>query len=208
MIKDRNEAGKLLAEKLSQLVKEKNLIVLAIPRGGVVVGHEIAKKLGCQLDVIISKKITPPDNPEYAIGAITHDGTVYIGHDWENYSNDPNFQDELQKKKIEVKRRLEGYRGTDKYNFNDKTVILVDDGIATGSTVFAILKWLVERNIKRIVLAIPVMPKNTFEEMKKLVKTIVILYIPTEFYAVGQFYQKFDQVSDQEVLDLLKKSKV
>lgn len=207
MIKDRNEGGKLLAEKLVNLVKGKNVIVLAIPRGGVIVGYEIAKILDCVLDVVISKKITPIDHPEYAIGAITYDGTLYCGSNWKRFSNEPNFEDEIQKKKIEVKRRLEEYRGNDNYKFENKTVILVDDGIATGSTIFVLLKWLSQRNVSRIILATPVIPASTYEEMKSLVNEIVALEIPTGFSSVGQFYKKFVEVSDNEVMALLEEFK-
>ena len=207
VIKNRNEAGKKLAEKIFEMVKGEEPTVLAIPRGGVVVGEEIAKKLGCSLDVIISKKITPPSSPEYAIGAITHDGTIYQGQYWDMFSQEPKFEDEISKKKSEVKRRLEEYRGSADYKFDNKTVILVDDGIATGSTVFVLLKWLSERKVNRVILAVPVIPANTFEEMRPLVDAIVTLEIPVEFYAVGQFYEEFDQVSDEEVMTILDKFK-
>ena len=207
IIQNRKVAGQRLAEKIFNILKEEKPIVLAIPRGGVVVGEEIAKKLDCSLDVIISKKITPPSSPEYAIGAITHDGTIYYGQYWNNFSQEPNFDKEISKKKLEVKRRLEEYRGSSNYKFNNKTVILVDDGIATGATVFVLLKWLSEKKVKRIILAVPVIPRNTYEEMKPLVDSIVALEIPVEFYAVGQFYKEFDQVSDKEVMTILNKFK-
>lgn len=207
IIQNRKVAGQRLAEKIFNILKEEKPIVLAIPRGGVVVGEEIAKKLDCSLDVIISKKITPPSSPEYAIGAITHDGTIYYGQYWNNFSQEPNFDEEISKKKLEVKRRLEEYRGSSNYKFNNKTVILVDDGIATGATVFVLLKWLSEKKVKRIILAVPVIPRNTYEEMKPLVDSIVALEIPVEFYAVGQFYKEFDQVSDKEVMTILNKFK-
>jgi predicted phosphoribosyltransferase len=207
IIQNRKVAGQRLAEKIYKILKEEKPIVLAIPRGGVVVGEEIAKKLDCSLDVIISKKITPPSSPEYAIGAITHDGTIYYGQSWNNFSQEPNFDEEISKKKLEVKRRLEEYRGNANYKFNNKTVILVDDGIATGATVFVLLKWLSEKKVKHVILAVPVIPRNTYEEMKPLVDTIVALEIPVEFYAVGQFYKEFDQVSDKEVMTILNKFK-
>ncbi|HEY7367839.1 MAG TPA: phosphoribosyltransferase family protein [Nitrosopumilaceae archaeon] len=207
IIQNRKVAGQRLAEKIYKILKEEKPIVLAIPRGGVVVGEEIAKKLNCSLDVIISKKITPPSSPEYAIGAITHDGTIYYGQSWNNFSQEPNFDEEISKKKLEVKRRLEEYRGNANYKFNNKTVILVDDGIATGATVFVLLKWLSEKKVKHVILAVPVIPRNTYEEMKPLVDTIVALEIPVEFYAVGQFYKEFDQVSDKEVMTILNKFK-
>jgi len=207
ILKNRIDAGNKLAEKLTDIVKGEESIVLAIPRGGVVVGNEISKKLRCHLDIIISKKITPQSSPEYAIGAITHDGTIYRGEHWDRFSQEPKFQDEKNKKKLEVKRRLEEYRGNSDYKFDNKTVVLVDDGIATGSTVFVLLKWLSKQNIKRIILAVPVIPATTYEEMKPLVDNLVALEIPTEFSAVGKFYKEFDQVSDNEVITILNKFK-
>lgn len=203
MIKDRIEAGKLLGKRISTLdIKEP--IVLAIPRGGMIVGHEVAKVLNCKLDVVISKKITPPENPEYAIGAITYDGTIYEGEYWSKFTDYPNFDEELDRKKIEVKRRLEEYRGTADYNLKEKTIILVDDGIATGSTVFAILNWLNKQNVEKILLAIPVIPVSTHADIERKVSQIIALEIPFEFSAVGQFYKEFDQVSDQEVKKIIK----
>lgn len=202
MIHDRIEAGQLLGKKLLAF----NIIdpiVLAVPRGGVIVGHEIAKILRCKLDIVISKKITPPENPEYGIGAITYDGTPYKGENWQHYAKRANFDDELTKKKKEVKRRLEEYRGNTDYNLDKKTVIVADDGIATGSTVFAILNWLVNQKTGKILLAIPVIPADTYKIIERKVSSIFVLYIPTEFSAVGQFYEQFDQVSDQEVKEIL-----
>ena len=202
MIKDRVEAGQLLGDKLIKCNLE-NPVVLAIPRGGVILGHEIAKKLGCKLDVVISKKITPPENPEYAIGAITHDGTLYKSDYWDNYSSDENFADELTRKKQEVKRRLEEYRRTTEYDLEGKTIVLVDDGIATGSTVFAILNWLSKQRTKKVLLAISVIPADTYEAIKSKVSSVVTLEIPTSFSSVGQFYSSFEQVSDDEVKEIL-----
>ncbi len=202
MIRDRIEAGQLLAEKLLALdIKEP--LVLAVPRGGVIVGHEIANKLRCKLDIVISKKITPPDNPEFGIGAITYDGTLYKGEYWNYYSDNTKFDDEIAKKRKEVKRRLEEYRGTTDYKLEKSAVILVDDGIATGSTVFAILDWLFNQKSKKILLAIPVIPASTYRILEKKISPIITLEIPTEFSAVGQFYEQFDQVSDQEVKEIL-----
>ena len=202
MIKDRVEAGQLLGDNLIKCNLE-NPVILAIPRGGVILGHEIAKKLGCKLDVVISKKITPPENPEYAIGAITHDGTLYKSDYWDNYSSDENFADELTRKKQEVKRRLEEYRKTTEYDLEGKTIVLVDDGIATGSTVFAILNWLSKQRTKKVLLAISVIPADTYEAIKPKVSNVVTLEIPTSFSSVGQFYSSFEQVSDDEVKEIL-----
>ena len=207
MIKNRIEAGKQLGEKLFKLIKDEECIVLAIPRGGVVVGNEITKKLGCNLDVAVSKKITPPSSPEYAIGAITFDGTIYTGPYWKQFSNEPDFDNEIEKKKIEVKRRLNEYRGSEKYQLNGKTVILVDDGVATGATVFVLLKWLSKLDLKRIILAIPVIPFHTYEQLSSHVDKIITLMTPKEFSAVGEFYSEFEQVSDNEVIEILKNHK-
>ena len=204
---DRLHAGRLLAEKLVTIVKDKNCLVLAIPRGGVIVGDEIARRLNFPLDVIISKKITPPDYPEYAIGAITYDGVLYYGHEWERYSDDPRFEAEINKKKMEVKRQIEVYRGNTDYNFGDKTIILVDDGIATGATVCAILQWLLQKQVKEIILAAPVIPLVTQEIIKQFGIKIIALETPIDFSSVGQFYRKFDQVPDQIVLSILEKYK-
>jgi predicted phosphoribosyltransferase len=202
MINDRIEAGTVLAKKLLKN-NIKDPIVLAIPRGGIVVGNEIAKRLDCKLDVVISKKITPQDSPEFAIGAITYDGTLYKGEYWNYYTDESFTEEEIEKKKTEVKRRLELYRGNYDYNLQGKTVILVDDGIATGATVFALLNWLKKQNTKEIILAVPVMPASIYETMKRQVSQIEYIEIPVDFAAVGQFYRKFDQVSDEEIIRIL-----
>lgn len=202
MFIDRIDAGKKLAEKIPF---NQNSLVLAIPRGGVILGDIIAQKIGCDLDVIISKKITPPDHSEYAIGATMHDGTLYQSKFWSKFCDDPRFEDELKQKKEEVKRRIEKYRGDDKYFLEDKTIILVDDGIATGSTVFAILNWIKKQRTKKIILAVPVMPPDTLKKLKNFVDEIIVLLTPYDFSAVGQFYEDFSQVSDVQVKLILKK---
>ncbi len=203
MFHDRTHAAKLLAEKLAHL-KLSDCVILAIPRGGVIVGAEIARILGIPLDVVVSKKVTPPNYPEYAIGAITNDGVMYFGHDWQRYESDPRFQEEMQKTKQEVMRRILEYRGHAKYDLANKTVMLVDDGIATGATVCAILQWL-KGKAKHIILATPVMPFVTAEIIKRFDVQIISLETPKEFSSVGQFYRKFDQIPDQIVQNILKK---
>nr|NIU01619.1 phosphoribosyltransferase [Nitrosopumilaceae archaeon]NIU88038.1 phosphoribosyltransferase [Nitrosopumilaceae archaeon]NIV66305.1 phosphoribosyltransferase [Nitrosopumilaceae archaeon]NIX62221.1 phosphoribosyltransferase [Nitrosopumilaceae archaeon] len=153
----------------------------------------------------VSKKITPPGHPEFAIGAITHDGTLFKGEHWDQFSNHPDFVQELSKKKEEVKRRIEEYRGSSEYNLENKTIILVDDGIATGSTVYAILFWLKKQKPRKIILAVPVVPEESFKIMRSHVSRLVVLLTPTEFSAVGQFYQTFEQVSDKKVKEIISK---
>lgn len=204
MIQDRLDAARLLAEKLG-FAKGKDCVVLAIPRGGVIVGDEIARILGHPLDVIIAKKITPPDYPEYAVGAVTFDGVMYYGPDWERWSTDPRFEQEIQQKKAEVGRQLQAYRGSMQYQLEDKYVILVDDGVATGATVCAILEWLSKKKAKEVILAVPVIPYTTYEALKRFGIKIVAVEIPTEFSSVGQFYRKFEQVPEQIVIDILQR---
>ena len=204
MFKDRVHAGKLLGEKLTDIIHTKNSVILAIPRGGVIIGNEIVKKLNVEFDVIVSKKITPPNNSEFAIGAILHDGTIHLDPNWKKYSNEEQISEEIEKKKKEVQRRLVHFRKKLEYVFDEnKTVIIVDDGIATGSTVMVIIKWLFKKNIKDIVLAVPVMSTHSFELFKQLVNKVVVLEIPPFFVAVSQFYEEFDQVSDEQVIRIL-----
>lgn len=205
MIHDRLHAGRLLAEKLAPMIKGKECIILAVPRGGIIVGDEIARMLGLGLDVIISKKITPPDYPEYAIGAVTYDDVIYYGDDWARHSADPRFEQEITKKKNEVKRQTLVYRGNTDYEFGDKTVILTDDGIATGSTVCAILKWLSQKKPADVILATPVIPHTTREILKRFGVQIVAVEVPKDFSSVGQFYRKFEQIPDQIVINILAK---
>src|SRR5713226_6867021 len=127
MFADRDEAGKLLSEKLAVL-KGKNCLVLGIPRGGVVVGDKIASSLGCKLDVIISKKLNPPNHPEYAVGAVMPDGTIHWNQDMSEYLEHPYFVNEINEKKNEAKRQLEEFRGNANYDLAGKTIILTDDG--------------------------------------------------------------------------------
>jgi predicted phosphoribosyltransferase len=204
MFADRNEAGKLLSKKLKDF-KGKNTLVLAIPRGGIVVGDPIALALGCKLDLIVSKKINLPNHPEYAIGAIMSDGTIHWNQDMSQYLHHPYFVNEINEKKNEAQRQLEEFRGNLTYDLKNKTVILVDDGIATGATVFVILRWLVKNNPEKIIVASPVIPTSTYEELKKVSDGIAALLIPTAFNAVSEFYQKFDQVLENEVKMILKK---
>ncbi|MBI1827993.1 MAG: phosphoribosyltransferase [Thaumarchaeota archaeon] len=205
MFADRNEAGKLLSEKLKDF-KGENPLILAIPRGGIVVGDPIALNLNCNLDVVVSKKINPPNHPEYAIGAIMPDGTMHWNQDMSQFLEHPYFVNEVNKKKNEAQRQLEEFRGNSTYDLKNKTIILVDDGIATGATVFVILKWLAKNNPAKTIIASPVIPVNTYEQLKKM-SDVVALLIPATFSAVSEFYQKFDQVSEKEVMLILKKHK-
>lgn len=205
IFEDRVHAAQLLAKKL-EFLRGTDCIILAIPRGGVVIGDKIAQTLGLELDIIAAKKITPPDFPEYAIGAVTYDGVIYKGPEWQRYSH-PDLESEIQKKQAEVKRQLDFYRKNTQYDLKDRTVVLVDDGVATGATVCAILLWLSEKKPKEVILAVPVIPYSTYEFFKRWGVKIIAIQIPTVFSAVGEFYKKFEQVPDELVLDILSKKR-
>lgn len=204
--KDRKEAGEKLAEVLKNY-SDKNGIVLAIPRGGVVVGYEIAKKLNYPLDVIIPRKIGAPDNPEFALGAIGFDGEFIPNPEITESLIDRNYlKEEIERQKEEIKRRLKIYRGSRPLpDLKNKIVILTDDGIATGSTMLAAVKSL-EGKAKKIIIAVPVAPSETYYRFLKIVDEFVCLYLPELFFAVGQFYENFTQTPDEEVIKILKES--
>jgi predicted phosphoribosyltransferase len=221
---DRRDAAEQLAKKLewwkAETTKEStqpdklstNIVVLAIPRGGVVIGDVIASNLGSRLDIVVSRKIGAPSNPELAIGAVMPDGSVYINENIVNHLSVPQeYIDSQAKAEVrEIERRLYRFRGNIEYeeSLRGKTVVLVDDGIATGATILAASKWLRSKNLcKKLVIAAPVAPPSdsTLESLKNLADEVVILYSPEPFYAVGQFYKKFPQVSDDEVIEIMQK---
>lgn len=209
--KDRRDAGAILAEKLrrtydKQFSAEKPL-VLAIPRGGVVTGDEIAARLGATLDVVVSKKIGTPDNPELAAGALMHDGSFFPNTDIiealgvsEDY-----IKQQMAEKKEEIERRLVKFRGSSEYHLEGRTVILVDDGIATGASIFATIRWLKNQKLKKLMVAIPVGPADKIQKLKQSVRNVVVLHSPVLFTAVGVFYDDFAQVSDDEVIAIMSK---
>lgn len=210
---DRRDAAALLAVKLKEiydkrfLAEEEKPLVLAIPRGGVITGDEIARWLKTDLDVIISKKIGAPDNPELAVGAVMHDGSFFPNYDIivalgisEDY-----IRREISEKMKEIERRLDKFRGGKEYHLKGRTVILVDDGIATGATVFAAINWLKKQELKKLIVAIPVGPADTLEKLRQMTKDVVALHSPVVFMAVGEFYDDFAQVSDDEVVAIMSK---
>jgi putative phosphoribosyl transferase len=217
---DRKEAGLLLADKLklyiknafSSEVKKESFIVMAIPRGGVILGDIVASELNVDLDIIICKKIGAENNPELAIGAVMADGSYIINEDIVNRINISleyiSKQVELQKHEIE--RRLMEFRGNKEYHnrLKDRTIILIDDGIATGATILAAVKWLKEKHFsKKLIVAVPVAPleSSILDKLNRIVDKVIIILSPYDFAAVGQFYEHFDQVSDKEVKEIMNK---
>lgn len=203
IFKDRTDAGQKLAKKLEYLQKEEP-IILAIPRGGVVTGDVIAKMLGASLDIVVPRKIGAPHNPELAIGAVMHDGSFFPNITVIEYFDvrkdfiDVQIVEQLE----EIERRLMHFRGRKEYNLKDKTIILVDDGVATGSTVFVTIDWLKKQRPKRIILATPVGSRDTIERLSKIIE-VVVLQNPETFGAVGEFYEYFDQVDDSQVIKIM-----
>jgi predicted phosphoribosyltransferase len=206
---DRVEAGKRLASALRDFAG-KNGIVLAIPRGGVVVGYEIAKVLNLPLDVIIPRKIGAPGNPELAIGAMTEDGTIILDGNLIMYIGVQRdyIKAESERQKHEIERRLKLYRQNESYpSLKGLDVVIVDDGIATGSTMKAALASVKNRGASTVTVAVPVGPPSTIKELKKQADRVVCLYTPEYFQAIGQFYTDFNQTTDEEVIQLLKRNK-
>ncbi|MDH7479973.1 MAG: phosphoribosyltransferase family protein, partial [Syntrophomonadaceae bacterium] len=182
--------------------------VLAIPRGGVEVAHPIARELKAPLDLIIPRKIGAPFNPELAIGAVAPDGTTLLQPGWESFGLDEERLRQVVERELkEIQRRMTAYRGeVPEPAVEGRTVILVDDGIATGFTVEAALESLRRRPLQKLILAVPVAPPDTVRRLQPKVDEIVCLLIPHDFYAVGQFYDDFGQTEDAEVVRLLKDS--
>jgi predicted phosphoribosyltransferase len=206
---DRVEAGKMLAAALTDFAGGAT-IVLAIPRGGVVLGYEIAKELRHPLDVIVPRKLGAPSNPELAIGAVTEDGIVMLDQRLVAYLgvSERYIEEECERQRLEITRRLHRYRGDAPYpNLAGRTVILVDDGIATGATVRAALASIRKKDPTSIVLAVPVAPLSTMRELEDDADHVVCLQTPHPFYAIGQFYRDFPQTSDEEVIRLLQRNR-
>ncbi len=205
---DRYQAGEKLAEKLSPYRGQQPLI-FAVPRGGVTVAKVVWDSLGGELDLIITRKIGAPYQPELAIGAVTSDGFVMINESVASRLNVSGayIDRAAGEEQIEIQRRLEMYRGNRPLpDVDNRLVILVDDGVATGYTILAALRGLKEKNPLKLILAVPVGPPDTFSMLENEVDELVYLEAPPHFAAVGQFYRNFNQVSDAEVSAMLEKA--
>jgi putative phosphoribosyl transferase len=208
ILKDRVEAGKRLASAVKSVGKD--AIILGVPRGGVVVGFEVAQALCVPLDIIVTKKIGAPENPELAIGAVAEDGTYILDEDIlrQIYVPKEYIAEEVERQKQEIQRRLIRYRGDVPYpTLKNREVVVIDDGVATGSTLKAALRLLRGKGAKTVVVAVPVGPPETIRELRKLADRVVVLFTPEPFYAIGQFYVDFAQTSDKEVIELLRRNR-
>ncbi len=208
LFRDRRDAGQLLAERLSALKDDPNVIVLGIPRGGVVVAAEIARALNAPLDIFIARKIGAPFNPELAIGALTSNGDVLLDEDLIDQLRlrYDEIESEVKNQRGEIARRLAMFRKALRrppLEVAGRTVVLVDDGVATGSTVLAALRALRKQSPDRLILAIPVGPPETVARLARECDEAIVLDTPEPFWAVGRFYFRFDQTQDEEVMALL-----
>jgi putative phosphoribosyl transferase len=214
LFRDRTDAAKQLAERLYWLKNEiqenkSSIVIVAVPRGGVVIGNIIASQLGAKLDLVVSRKIGAPFNPELAIGAVMPDGSYFLNDVAEmmNVSQD-YIESQIEKEVKEIDRRLIEFRGDREYynELEDKIVVLVDDGIATGATILASAKWIKDKhNCKQLIIAVPLAPGEILEDLKRVADKVIVLHTPEPFGAVGRFYHDFNQVSDDEVKEMMKK---
>ncbi len=203
MFTDRQDAGQRLARALEQY-RGRNALVLAIPRGGVEVAYQVAKNLGADLSILVSRKLPFPDNPEAGFGAIAEDGSTFIFRDAALWLTGEKIEKIIQEQQVEIQRRIQVLRkGQSLPEMTDRIVILVDDGLAMGSTMRAAISLCKKKKPRRIVVAVPVAGEDVAEEIRELIDEIVVLEQPVFFRAVAQVYQHWYDVSDEEVMGIL-----
>jgi predicted phosphoribosyltransferase len=207
---DRYEAGQLLAERLVNYANNPDVVVLALPRGGVPVAAQVARRLNAPLDVFIVRKLGLPGHPELAMGAIATGGVQVFNGDVINSLQIPDevINDVAKAEFEELERREHVYRhDLPRPEIEGKIAIVVDDGVATGSTMIAAVSALRQLNARKIVVATPVIAASTFRELHKYVHEVIAVMTPLEFYGVGQFYEDFSQTTDHEVCALLEEAR-
>lgn len=205
MFADRREAGRALAEAIAAR-RFLAPVVLAIPRGGVVVGAEVARQLQAPMDIVVPRKLRAPHHAELAIGAVNEAGDLFLAEEWVRRLNvsQAYLDREVEAQREEIARRTGRYRGRRvPVDLAGKTAILVDDGVATGYTTRAALAAARDRGARTLVLAVPVAPAATLEALQHDADTVICLETPFPFHAVGEFYTDFDEVSDAEVEAIL-----
>lgn len=205
MFYDRQDAGKKLATKLKNYIS-KDVVILAIPRGGVVVADIVASNLKAPLDLIIPRKVGAPGNQELAIGATAGEGQTILNEELIKSLNVDNeyLQDRIKKENEEIKRRRQKYlKNKEPILIENKVVIVIDDGLATGATAQAAIMSVKSQKPKKVILAVPVAPKETAIKLSSNADEVIVLDIPENFYAVGQFYTVFNQTNDDEVIKVM-----
>lgn len=209
MFNDRSDGGSQLALRLKKYKDQKGVLVLALPRGGVVTGYEIARYLNAPLDVVIVRKIGFPGQPELGIGAVSETGTVVLNEFIiSTYGVQKDYiEREISRQKEEISRRVKLYRkGKGLPDLEGKTIILVDDGVATGATMKAAITTMREEKLSKLIVALPVAPPSVADEIQQMVDEFICIETPFDFMAVGAHYRDFTQVSDEEVIELLQRS--
>ena len=203
---DRREAGERLAQALRHL--EPNALVLAIPRGGVIVGDVVARELGVPLDVVVPRKVGAPGNPELAIGAVAPGIRVLDTRMVRALGVSERYLErEIATQEAEIDRRQQAYRGgRPSQPVSGRVAVVVDDGVATGSTAVAAVRWARAQGAQRVVLAVPVAPPQTIDRLRAEADEVVALETPQPFLAVGEWYRDFDQTTDEQVVSALARS--
>jgi putative phosphoribosyl transferase len=203
---NREEAGRQLAVQLQRYRDVPDCVILALPRGGVAVGYQLSIALHLPMDVFITRKIGAPDNPEYALGAVTETGNCFFNPDAMadfRLSHD-DVKDIVSEQRREISRRQQLYRqGRHPLALNERLVIVVDDGLATGATFFASVEAIRRQHPRRLIAAIPVGPADSLTKLRSLVDELVVLAKPELFWSVGNHYIDFKQVEDRDVVEYL-----
>ena len=207
MFEDRKEAALQLAKALGKY-KDKEAIVLGIPRGGAVTAYYVALYLNAEFSLLVSRKLGHPFNPEYAVGAIAEDGTIHLNKYAMQEVSQEDIDEVVAQQKKEIERRINLLRkGEPLPEMKNRIVLIVDDGIATGATVFAAIKMCKKKEAAKIIVAAPVSGKEIIKELKREADEVVILETPAFYHAVSQSYKSFQTVTDNEALELLEKWK-
>jgi putative phosphoribosyl transferase len=207
---DRRDAGARLAEALDSFANKSDVVVLALPRGGVPVGYEIAKQLGVPLDVLVVRKLGVPGHEELAMGAIASGGSLIVNRELVRTLGIPDatLHHTIERERRELERRERVFRGDrPPLDVTGKTVIVVDDGLATGSTMLAAIQALRARHPAQLVVAVPVASPDTCQTLRTYVDQMICLYTPEPFYGVGLWYDDFSQTTDEEVRELLERAR-
>ena len=205
MFKDRKDAGQKLAEAL-QRYKEEDPLVFAIPRGGVELGYEVSKVLDADFSLLICRKLPFPFNPESGFGAMAEDGSLYINELAAASVSHKEIEQIIAQQSLEIKRRIQTLRGGRPLpSIKGRSVILVDDGIAMGSTMHVAVELCRKEGAKRIIIAVPVAGRQAIQKFSQMADEVIVLESPVNFYAVAQVYENWYDVSDEEVLEFLKR---
>jgi predicted phosphoribosyltransferase len=204
--RDREDAGRQLAAEFKNM-ELRDPLVLAIPRGGVATGAALARELGAEMDVVLAHKLRSPLQPELAFGAVGEDGKIYLNHRVEEAAGvtEQYLEYERRRQFEEIARRKERFRSVrPAASIEGRSIILTDDGIATGSTMIAAIEVVKGHNPHEVIVAVPVAPPERLETIRGMCDRVICLHSPAMFFAVGQFYQSFETVEDDQVVELLR----